>query len=57
MKQCAAIPIVLQPFMITFDDEIASQAVDGPICLFGVTTKNMHIIEGFFICILILTYY
>ena len=45
MKQSTAISTVPRPFMMTFDDQTASEAVDGPFCIFGAITIDIHIIE------------
>ena len=40
--------------MMTFDDQAASEAVDGPICLFGAIIMDIHIIEESYLYIVFL---
>ena len=49
MKQCTAISNVSRPFMVTFDDQTASEAVDRPFCIFGAITIDIHIIEELYL--------
>ena len=45
MKQSTAILTVSRPFMMTFDDQTASEAMDGLISPIGAITIDIHIME------------
>ena len=54
MKQYTDMPTVSQLFMMTFGDQAVSEGVDGPICLFGAITMDIHIIEESYLYIMFL---
>ena len=44
------------PFIMTFDDQSTSEAMDGPFCIFGAITIDIHIIEESYLYIISFKY-